>query len=142
MIYAYLIGIPAALLAAFFGLAAYEARAGHRVVLAGRRYALDLKAARVAFVLKHVDWGAFANDVIRAGLERALHDVAHGALIATRAIERELTAIVRALRARREHPAIGTPREDRPSRIQSAVSYLKRSVRRSRKQLPPGEDAR
>lgn len=124
--------IPLGLLALFLALVAFEGRTGRRLVLPGRRELLDLKAARLAFVVRHVDWGAFANDVTRTGLERLAHDLAHSTLIGVRALERELTGLVRTLRARRDAPLLPARAADRPSRLESAVAYLKKSVQRSR----------
>lgn len=128
-----LIAIPLALLGIFFALVSYEERAGRRVVLAGARYRLDRKTERAAFVAEHVDWGGLLQELTRSGAERLLHDVAHTTLIVVRAIERELTSLVRTLRSRREPMALPAPGEEGPSRIAAATAYVRKTVRRSRK---------
>ncbi len=137
--YIALILIPLALLALFLTLVAYEGKVGRRVLLPGRRHQLDIKVARATFVVQHVDWGAFANDVLRTGTERVLHDLAHMTLIVVRAIERQLTTVVRSLRERREGLLFPVRNDDRPSRLESAVTYLKKSVYHSRK-LPVSKE--
>ncbi|MDB4992307.1 MAG: hypothetical protein JWL75_552 [Parcubacteria group bacterium] len=126
--------IPLGILVGFLLLITVEGRRGARIILPGRRYQFDLKAARALFILKHVDWGAFAHDLTRTGIERMAHDIAHSTLMAVRALERQLTQVVRTLRARREHPLFPISAADRPSRIQTTISYVKKTVRRSRKQ--------
>ncbi len=130
--------VPLALLALFTAFVAYEARTGRRLLLAGRRYALDRKAERLAFVARHVDWGAFMNDLVRSGIERLLHDVAHNVLIGVRFLERELTHLVRTLRTRRARPGIAAPQDDeqKPSRLAALTAHMRQAVRRSRRQLP------
>lgn len=144
MTYLISILVPLALLALFLLLVTYEERRGARVVLPGPRQALDLKVARAAFIVRHVDWGAFTNDVLRSGTERILHDLAHTSLIIVRALERALTRLVRTLRARRDMPLFPAREEERPSRLESAAQYLRKSLNRSRSQptLPAPEDDR
>ncbi|MDB5189732.1 MAG: hypothetical protein JWN49_58 [Parcubacteria group bacterium] len=127
---AYLIAIVilVALLVAFLVLVGFEERSGKRL-LAGRRYMLDGKVERVSFILQHVDWGAFSADVARSSIERAAHDIAHGSLIAVRALERFLTRVVRTLRTRRDVP-LPPPSV---SRTTATVTYLKRAVQRTRR---------
>lgn len=136
-----LIIIPLLLLALFMVLVTFEERRGTRLILSGYRYHLDRKASRAAFVIKHVDWGAFLSDLTRASFERLLHDLAHSTLIGVRFLERELTRAVRSLRARRDEPILPARSADRPTRLESAVKLVKKTVRSSRKapQLPPGE---
>jgi hypothetical protein len=138
-----LIAIPLALLVLFLMLANYEESRGARLILAGSRYKLDMKAMRAVFVIKHVDWGAFLWDLTRSSVERLLHDLAHSTLIGVRFVERQLTTVVRVLRARRDEPILPARSADRPSRLESAVSLVKKTVRRSRKapQLPPAQEA-
>ncbi len=135
MPYLIFIAVPLLVLAGFLALVSFEERRGSRIILAGQRYRLDLTVARISFVVKHVDWGAFINDLVRTSVERATHDIAHMALVAVRALERQLTQVVRTLRARRDQPLLA-PRADRPSRIQTAISYVKKTVQRSRKAPP------
>jgi hypothetical protein len=128
--------IPLALLVLFMNLVSYEERRGSRLILAGSRYELDRKAARVFFIIRHVDWGAFVNDLLRSSTERLLHDIAHGSLIVVRALERALTRTVRTLRARRDMQLFPARDENRPSRIAAAAAFVRRSIQRSRTQLP------
>ncbi|MES2226053.1 MAG: hypothetical protein V4480_04590 [Patescibacteria group bacterium] len=134
MAYIIAILVPLVALIAFLVLVRAEVHTGRRV-LAATRYKLDSRVARAAFILQHVDWGAFTADVTRASLERLAHDLAHGALIAVQALERTLTRVVRTLRTRRGAAAL--PAQSKApaavSRMDAAVTYLKHSVRRSRK---------
>lgn len=128
-----LIAVPLALLALSLAFVAYEERSGRRLALAGRRYVFDRKVERASFIFRHVDWGALLRDLTRSGAERALHDAAHASLIFVRAVERELTSVVRTLRARREPQALASSEDAEPSRVAAATAYLKKTVRRSRK---------
>ena len=132
--------ITLGLLAAFLVVVSIEERSGKRM-LAGPRYNLDARVARVAFIVKHVDWGAFSAEIARTSFDRALHDTAHATLIAVRALERFLTRVVRSLRARQDTPVLA-PRTTPPP-VERAVAYLRKTVRRTRKQsvqeLPSGE---
>lgn len=139
----YFLFLPAALVlfVLFSVLTALEAKSGTRLFGAARTK-FDARVERAAFVLQHVDWGAFVNDVARTGFERALHDIAHGTLMIVRFIERILTRTVRYLRARREHllPQAGSGAD--ASVFSQTASYLRRTLRRTRK-VPenlPGQD--
>jgi hypothetical protein len=135
LFHAILILIPFALLVLFIALANYEERRGSRLILAGSRYALDRKAMRAAFIIKHVDWGAFLWELTRSSSERLLHDLAHSTLIGVRFVERQLTSVVRVLRARRDDPLLPRKTADRPSRMQSAAALVRKTVHRTRKPL-------
>lgn len=128
-----LIAVPLALLTLFLGITALEARTGRRFALSGARYRLDQKMERTAFIIRHVDWGAFLHDLTKSGAERLLHDIAHTTLLFVRAVERELTSLVRTLRARREPAQLPPPDAEEPSRIAAATAYLRKTVRRARK---------
>ncbi|CAN5719183.1 hypothetical protein BH11PAT2_BH11PAT2_08330 [soil metagenome] len=128
MAYLIAISILVGLLLAFLIFTSFEQRSGKRM-FAGRRYVLDTKVQRASFILAHVDWGAFSADVARSSIERAAHDVAHGSLIAVRALERFLTRVVRTLRTRRDVP-LPPPSV---SRTTATVTYLKRAVQRTRR---------
>ncbi|HWU24352.1 MAG TPA: hypothetical protein VN086_01195, partial [Candidatus Paceibacterota bacterium] len=128
-----LIAAPIALLALFLAVVAVEGRTGRRLALSGPRHRFDMKMERTAFIIRHVDWGAFLHDLTKSGAERLLHDVAHTTLLFVRAVERELTSLVRTLRSRREPAALPAPDAEEPSRIAAATAYLKKTVRRSRK---------
>lgn len=134
-----LIAVPLAVLALFVAVVAYEQHTNRRLVLSSKRYAFDMKVERASFIIQHVDWGAFFNDLTRSGAERLLHDLAHVTLILVRFIERELTGVVRTLRARRDPTALPLPNEEQPTRIAVATAYLKKTVRRSRK-VPVRQD--
>lgn len=137
-----LIAVPIGLLALFLAIVAIETRMGRRLALSGPRYRFDQRMARTAFIIRHVDWGAFLNDLTKSGAERLLHDLAHTTLLFVRAVERELTSLVRTLRARREPAQLPPPDAEEPSRIAAATAYLRKTVRRSRKQLTaPREDS-
>lgn len=138
MLYFIFIPITLALLAAFVLLTLVEGKTGTRM-FARSRDSFDARVARAGFVLRHVDWGAFLNDVARAGFERALHDIAHGTLIAVRFIERVLTRVVRYLRMRRERLLPQASLEPKASRVTQTVTYLKTALRKTRrtpKELP------
>lgn len=123
--------IPLALLVGFLAIVAMEERTGRRM-FAGRRYMLDMRVARVAFIIRHVDWGAFSADLTRSSIERALHDTAHATLMAVRALERFLTQVVRSLRARQDAPAL--PSREPISRMERTVRYIRKTVQRARKE--------
>ena len=131
---AYIIAIlvPLALLAGFLALVSIEERTGRRM-FAGRRYQFDERIARIAFIIRHVDWGAFSADIARTSLERAAHDVAHATLLAVRALERFLTQVVRQLRARQDAPAL--PSRTQSTRTERAVRYIRQTVRRARREV-------
>lgn len=124
--------IPLALLVVFLVWVSIEERTGKRL-LASRRYVLDSKIDKATFIAEHVDWGAFAHDLTRTSFERALHDIAHGTLLGVRALERELTQLVRTLRTRRDTP-LPAPHSERPPRLEQAKMYVARIVRRARKE--------
>ena len=98
-----------ALLWGFVALMGYEARRGIRV-FAGQRDRLDRNVERAEFILRHVDFGAFAREEMRRIAERVSHDAAHLSLQAVRAAERLLTRLVRHLRSRRADDV--APREN------------------------------
>ena len=101
--------VSLALLGGFVALIDYEARRGIRV-FAAQRDRLDRSVERAEFILRHVDFGAFARDEARRIIERVSHDAAHLSLQAVRAAERLLTRLVRHLRSRRADDA--APREN------------------------------
>lgn len=127
----YLIGIaiPFVLLIGFLVLVRVEARTG-RKILAARRYTLDTKVSRALFVFNHVNWGAFLADLVRSSIERTTHDIAHGALIAVRFIERGLTQVVRTLRSRRSEAL--PPKSSSPSRTRQMITGVRNSLHRSK----------
>lgn len=122
--------IASLLLFGFLLVTVFEERRGARF-FAASRYKLDAKVARAFFVIDHVDWGAFSAHVTRTTLRTVAHDIAHGSLLAVRAVERFLTRAVRALRAQRE--GILPLQEDGTSRLSGTVTYLKNNIRRNRR---------
>lgn len=97
---AYIIAIVASLIL-FFGfllLVRVETGRGTRV-LAGFRERLDVRAARLAFIVRHVDWAAFLSHMVRSLSARVAHDVAHATLVVVRVLERMLTRFVKYLRS-------------------------------------------
>lgn len=133
MTYGIAILLPLLLLIVFLGITAVEARTGRRF-LARRRYALDAKVSRYMFIVRHVDWGALSADLLKSFIERATHDIAHGALIGVRALERTLTRVVRTLRSRQESPVLPPPAEvEPPTRMERISTSVRTAVHRSRK---------
>jgi hypothetical protein len=132
MTYLLLIFLSIALFAGFFGLTIAEARSGTRV-LALQRTHLDKQVARVAFIIKHVDWVEFLSHAIQSFFERVIHDAAHLTLIVVRFIERNLTDVVRYLRDRR--PNLLAPKPSRTPIHTQAWDYVKKTffVRSERK---------
>lgn len=97
---AYIIAIVVSLIL-FFGfllLVRIETGKGTRV-LGGFRERLDVRATRLAFVIRHVDWAAFLNHIVRSVSARVAHDLAHATLVVVRVLERMLTRFVKYLRS-------------------------------------------
>ncbi|MBP7741063.1 MAG: hypothetical protein KA104_00025 [Candidatus Pacebacteria bacterium] len=94
-----LVALSLTLFGGFLLLTAFETGRGR--VGGSVRTRFDKHAARVAFIISHVDWSAFVKHLIRASAERIAHDVAHTSLLVIRFLERMLTRLVRALRERR-----------------------------------------
>lgn len=111
------------LLGGFFVLVGYEERRGVRV-FAGARMRLDQQVVRLAFILAHVDFGAFFLDETRRLLVRLGHDVAHLSLLAVRATERLLTRIVRYFRTK--HAVDAAPREDARGYVKTLSDFKDR----------------
>jgi hypothetical protein len=136
----YLISILVASLL-FFGfllLTAYERRRGTRL-FAAARYRLDLRVARVQFLIAHIDWGAFTAHLTRTSLETVAHDAAHGTLVGVRAVERFLTHAVRSLRTRRDG---ALPPHQPPPSLTDPAGHVKQSLRSSRRMRPMGDVVR
>lgn len=138
MIYLVLIALSLVLLGGFLLLAVFERRRGSRVAGAWRNQ-LDRKVAQAAFVLSHVDWGAFLKHLVTTALERALHDVAHFFLRLTRATERFLTRAVKSLRERRGMPASEDSEEGILAGSVRKVRSAIRSARRAARKVGPRE---
>lgn len=130
MTYFLILAALIALLAAFLALTAYEARSGRRL-FAASRYRLDTRVARLEFIAKHVDWGAFSADVARTASLRAAHDLMHGTLLVVRTVERLLTRAVKNLRETRTvAPVAKQPLADR---LRAAATYVRQAVRDARR---------
>ncbi|HEX2792697.1 MAG TPA: hypothetical protein VHO23_03200 [Candidatus Paceibacterota bacterium] len=132
---AYIIAVAVALVlfGGFVALASCEAGAGRRFLLAGPRKSLDRKVARVAFILDHVDLGAFMRDTVRDGIERVLHDVAHASLLAVRFLERALTRFVRRLREKRDGASDASLKErllEVGARLRRAITLRRIAIQR------------
>ena len=109
MAYLLFILITLGLFGGFFVLIQYEARRGARL-FEEKRIRLDRNIERIAFVIEHVDLGAYLRDEVRHLVGRVSHDIAHLTLQAVRAVERLLTRLVRYLRSR--HAVHTLPREN------------------------------
>jgi alkylation response protein AidB-like acyl-CoA dehydrogenase len=129
----YLIAIlvSAALLGGFLALTTLETRRGARFFTRSRER-LDVRTARTAFIIRHVDWGASLRDLVRLGFARLVHDLAEGTLALVRTVERILTRTVRYLRERRH--ADGAPQHNHP--LLHIAHTLRRNLRRSKPQEP------
>ena len=94
MPYLILIGVSLALFLSFLGLTAVEVRRGTRLFLPVRE-SIDTFAARLLYVVTHIDLGTFTARVAKDLSSHVVHALAHGSLIGTRFIERTLTRAVR-----------------------------------------------
>lgn len=130
MLYAILIALSLILFGGFFVLVAFERKRGLRV--AGMlRNKLDKRVARIAFIVRHVDWGAFVKHLTSSTTERILHDIAHGILRFVRTTERLLTRLVKTLRERRGIPA--EEPEEGMSPLAAGLRKMRAALRSSRK---------
>ncbi|MGE5540716.1 MAG: hypothetical protein ACM3TU_00295 [Bacillota bacterium] len=108
----------------------FETRQGFRV-FAGPRKRLDREAARTAFILRHIDWGAFVAHVGKSAAARVAHDIVHSLLLMVRASERTLTRAIRSLRTRvASHEASGEPVEG--SQLIATLVRFRKNLRRTR----------
>ncbi len=125
-----LIGVACVVLGGFLLLTAYER--SHARVFGIVRARLDRVVGRALFIARHVDWSAFSKHMVRTGIERALHDIAHGILRIVRFLERSLTRIVRLLRERRA--GIITTKPDGVARksLRDTVRDFRKSLRKER----------
>ncbi len=137
MIYLIAILISLALFGAFLLLTAFERMLGKRL-LAGGRSVLDSRVSRASFVLRHVDWIAFLKHASTVIFERVAHDLAHGALLIIRLLERLLTRTVRTLRERQLGASPVKPTEKK-SLLEKARNSFRRALNRAqawKKQVP------
>lgn len=132
MTYLIILLVSLVLFIGFLVLTAFEKKRGLRV--AGMlRNKLDVRTSRAAFVVSHVDWGAFLKHLLGTVLERVLHDVAHVVLRIVRTMERLLTRTVKALRERRGITApLETEVEEKPSILQAAAQRVRMALRDAR----------
>lgn len=136
MAYLVAIGLALTLFGGFVVLTYWETTTGVRL-LKGVRSDLDRKAARLAFIAKHVDWGSFAKHVLATLSARVAHDVAHVTLRIVRTVERLLTRVVRNLRTPQEGaPATPAPKFDVRSALTQLTPHLKRSSKKSGDEPP------
>lgn len=108
-----------------------EARQGFRV-LAGPRRRLDREVSRTAFIIRHIDWGAFVAHVGKSAAARVAHDIVHSLLVIVRATERTLTRAIRRLRERvASHAPANEPEEG--SQLIATLVRFRRNLRRTGK---------
>jgi len=131
MTYFLYILISGASLVLFLGLVFLEKKRGCRFILPALRTHLDRKIARMAYVGRQVDWGAFGAHITKSTLEMLAHITAHRALLFVRSVERFLTGVVRALRARRY--TIETLPTEAVSKTREAVTFVRQTFRRTRR---------
>ncbi len=136
MIYLTLVTISVALLAGFLALTAREVKTGKRM-FSGARERLDREAARIFFIVAHVDLAAFLRDVTQQVGKRIAHDAAHLSLVIVRFIERLLTRAVRALRA---HQGQAQATQTSTSPFVRSMSDLKQKLRNGTDATGPSEE--
>jgi len=129
MTYLITLSVSVLLLASFIVLVYIETRRERRVFSRGREV-LDAKVARLTFIFTNVNWGEFAGHITRTSIETAIHELAHRTLLLVRSIERSLTGVVRALRARRD--GIVLPSVESGSRISRAKVFVRDTFHRTR----------
>lgn len=128
MFYLLFILVAILLLAGFLMLTAVEARRGVRL-FAPLRAKLDENVAQASEELSRVDLAVFVLHLLRDATHRVLHDVAHLSLLLIRAIERELTHLVKHVRSSRTPIA---PEMKEQSPVKKAAWYVKKALQKSR----------
>ncbi|MES2668171.1 MAG: hypothetical protein V4644_00555 [Patescibacteria group bacterium] len=131
MTYLILIAVSFILLGGFLVLVAFERSQGLRV-MGGWRNRLDKHVARITFVARHVDWGAFVRHLLGTVLERFLHDAAHAVLRFVRTMERFLTRAVKGLRERRGMPAPEGDGEETTGAFSAGMEKVRAALRSAR----------
>lgn len=126
MVYAAFILVCVALLSGFLALTHFETVRGTRF-FAPMRAKMDERTEKAVFVVRHVDWGAFANHLMKTGAARVAHDVAHGILVVVRVAERILTRVVKYLRTRRQEAAT-VPLERRRFSMKGMLEQMRSAV--------------
>lgn len=129
MTYVITLSVSILLLGMFLFLLRVEKTRERRIFSHGREI-LDARVARFTFIFTNVDWGEFAGHITRTSLENAVHELAHRTLLLVRSLERSLTQVVRALRARRE--GVLLPKTDTSSRIMRVKGFVRETFHRTR----------
>ena len=136
MEYLIFLAVTILLLGGFFALTIFEARRGTRV-FSGVRANFDKETTRIAFIIEHVDFAAYAQDEAKHLLGRFGHDVAHLTLQAVRGAERLLTRVVRHLRVRQDENA--APRETQREFVKTLADF-KGHLEANRPEIPDVHD--
>lgn len=127
MVYILFILLSLALLLGFLALTTVETRRGVRV-FAPLRAKLD-ELAQASEELSRVDLAVFVLHLLRDATHRVLHDLAHLSLLLIRAIERELTRLVKHVRSNRTPIA---PEMKEQSPVKKAAWYVRKALQKSR----------
>jgi hypothetical protein len=135
MMYLIVVSVALILFFGFLGATVFETKQGTRF-FGNARAALDARVSRLAFVMKHVDFGKFFFHLIRDGAAHLAHEIARFVLIAVRFVERSLTRFVRYLRGRRAANGPSTTPAVSSSVFVETMTYFKHTLRRSRQQPP------
>ena len=120
MTYLFIITATLALLGGFVALTMSETARGTRV-FGVMRSRFDVQAERIAFIMAHVDFGAFLRDEIQHALARFGHATATLSLNTVRAAERLLTRVVRHMR--QEHAESIAPRESAREFVKTLANF-------------------
>ncbi len=126
-----------ALFTGFLALTAYERSRGARF-FAPARARLDGCIEKGIFIFSSADFAGNLRDTIQNVFERVAHDLARIALIATRFLERELSSIVAALRARfAARSAAKRAPSAETSPFVRTIADFKQELRNDRPKHPP-----
>ncbi|MFZ2500605.1 MAG: hypothetical protein WAW90_01295 [Minisyncoccia bacterium] len=120
MVYLVVVLISLTLLVGFVLLTQYEDHRSQRF-FAAERALLDTNIERAKFIVKHVDFAAFARDEIHHAVSRVGHVIAHISLQVVRIAERLLTRAVRHLRIKNESNA--APRENAREFVKTLTDF-------------------
>ena len=126
--------VSLALLVGFYFLVWYEKAHAVRA-LARERAHLDRQVERIAFIIAHVNLGAFLKEETGRIVARVGHDVAQFSLLVVRAVERLLTRLVRYLRIRRMNDD-RAPRESAREFVRTLADF-KGHLEATRPEMPP-----
>ena len=115
--------ISAGLFTGFLLFTLLERKFGMRL-LAGPRTTLDRQVSRLAFIVRHIDFGKFFLHIVRTVVGTITHDVVAVVLRAVRSFDRFLSSIVHRLRKPKDESlAPGTG-----SRFVKTMSYFKKNL--------------